>query len=380
MCSAVVRKLVDRDADQQKNLQAAISTSQGMTLKLEGGAGGPSPVVSRRKSRASLRKNDDDGHKFDYNSTFRKMLEQLSIVPSPLEKLQVLHDLELLVVEHLTTPGPSNYVPSTPGSIRSQKLRSHKPSFSSETIAAASSRSVGRTVSTSGLTSLGEAIATVEARRNSSGHFNNPRTALTNGPNTDTIVEELRRIFRTSDLRSKTFFRDLQFVAAFVPPHVLDLTNMGKAFWDVSLAALSFKEEVLGLVVDFAAEIFQYKTGMIGPNATADVSFLESYDLSDCAWLWTVASKEGDIGAQRELAIMHMSHPDITPISLTPFVRLSHVFDVATLDHFSSTSGEDRDKFDPIRMAVIQHWMTNAAAYGDAIASEYLSQQGSVLV
>lgn len=374
-----MQQLSTRDLDPQKNLQAAIRSSQSLTLKLDAGAPN-GKLLSNRKSRASLKRTEDENVKFDFNGAFKKMLQQLSVVTSPLDKLQVLHDLEVLVVEQLTTPGPAFYVPSTPGSIRSGKVRSHKASFSSETIGLVPNRSIGRTVSISGLTSLGGAIATAEARRSSSGQFNVPRTSLASGPNTDTIVEELRRIFRNSDLRASTLFRDLQFIAAFVPPHVLDLTNMGKAFWDVSLAALSFKEEVLNLVVDFAAEIFQYKTGMIGPHSTSDTSFLEPYDLSNCAQLWTIASKEGDIGGQRELAIMHMSHPNLTPIALTPFARISDVFDVATLEHFTNAMDIDKDKFDPVRMAVIQHWMTNAAAYGDAIASEYLSQQGSILL
>ncbi|ANB16035.1 hypothetical protein AWJ20_3686 [Sugiyamaella lignohabitans] len=277
----------------------------------------------------------------------------------------------MLVVSTLSRTGAGGL--STPGSVRSHITRSNMTSLGSETPGL--SRNVTRAPSISAMTSLEETIATVEAKRCSSGAFAAgqayPRASA--GPSTDAIAEELRRILKSRVLKSRTLFRDLQFISAFVPPHMLDLTDLGKAFWDVSLAALSIKEEALGLIVDTATEIFQYKTGMISTAGVADHRFLSQWTLADCAWLWNIASKEGDIAGQRELAIMHMSHPEITPISLLPFSKIADVFEQSLLE--DPRILDDLDKYDPIRMAVIKHWMTNAANYGDAIATEYLMQQ-----
>jgi hypothetical protein len=197
-------------------------------------------------------------------------------------------------------------------------------------------------------------------------------TRSSTGPNTDAIIEETRRVLFNNELGSKTLFRDLQYVASFVPATILDMTDYGKAFWDVCLAALSLKEETLRIIVDTASEIFQHNTGMISSD-TMDHDFLSRHSLKDVAKLWTIASKEGDVTGQRELGIMYMSHPDITPICLSPFSKVSEIFDPSLLEDTKVL--EDLDKCDPIKMAVIKHWMGRAASYGDVIASEYLMQQ-----
>ncbi|KAF5108789.1 hypothetical protein DV113_001834 [Geotrichum candidum] len=236
------------------------------------------------------------------------------------------------------------------------------------------------------MTSLGEAIATVEAKRISSSAFTLQSPMLGSGgfssvgaganrvsvgPNTDAIAEELQRIFKTTEMESNTLFRDLQFIAAFVPSKVLDLTDMGKAFWDVSLAALSLKEENLLVITQTASELFKRHTGMISVDLSDD--FLKKFSLKECAWLWSIASKEGDIEGQRELAMIHFSHPQIAPICVAPFSKLADVFSNTMLDDFRIL--EDPDKLDPIRMSIIKHWMSIAASRGDSIAKEYLSQQ-----
>jgi hypothetical protein len=394
MDSPIVMAAIKRDMEQQTNLKIAIAKSTQTTLfKLN-----DPPEPSRRVSKLALSTRETElteeqqpatipasvsastapaatATKFDYNVAYRKILRQLSINPSPLGKLRTVFELEMLAVSSLSTTGFGGL--STPGSFRSHRTRSNMTSFSSETPGMA--RPTGtldkpttevRNAAGAALTSIGETIATVEAKRSSSGAFVGqflPRA----GPNTDAIAEELSRILKSTDLKSGTLFRDLQFIAAFVPPHVLDLTDLGKAFWDVSLAALSLKEEALELIADTATEIFQYKTGMISNGI--DGQFLSQWTLADCAWLWSIASKEGDVTGQRELGIMHMSHPEITPITLLPFAKISDVFGPILLD--DPRLMDDLDKYDPVRMAVIKHWMSSAASFGDAIANEYLVQQ-----
>lgn len=326
---------------------------------------------------------------FPYEKAYSNLIFQLSVHPSPMGKLVTLYELVRLVVSslsHSAAAGNNNG--------RSYRVHSNMPSITSDTqitatprAAAGGEKTVSRKGSLSAMTSLSEAIATVEAKRISSGAFPAQSPMLGSGgfaafgpsgnrgsivgPNTDAIAEELRRVFKNAKVNCHTLFRDLQFIAAFVPSEVLDLTDMGKAFWDVSLAALSLKEEYLHLVTETASEIFKYSTGMI--SADMDTAFLSQWTLQDCAHLWSIASKEGDTEGQRELAIMHFSHPHIAPICVAPFTKLSDIFTPAVLEDYRIN--EDPEKLDPIRMSIIKHWMTSAAALGDNIASEYLSQQ-----
>src|SRR5690606_27563947 len=83
---------------------------------------------------------------------------------------------------------------------------------------------------------LEQTIQNVEERRSCANGKNNtlkesngsprgtptrPRSPDQNIPNTDRIVEVLQDLFRQADVRPKTLFRDLQYVAAFVPASIL---------------------------------------------------------------------------------------------------------------------------------------------------------------
>lgn len=325
---------------------------------------------------------------FHIEDAYKRILQRLSVNPSPLGKLNTLHELELLVVSSLSSNpmAISGYGPSVKSTPRQHRSAMASSSTSSDSpyghrftgsitdrfrenqlgTGRNSLNSVGNLPTS--LTCLGETIATVEAKRSSSlgQQFAGTRVM---GPNTDAIAEEIRRVLETNGIKSKTLFRDLQFIAAFVPPHVLDMTDMGKAFWDVSLAALSLKEEMILVTVDYAQAIFQTTTGMLSTESTG---LLGDRTLRDCAQLWYFAAREGDFTSQRELALLLMSHPDSTPLCLMPFSKLSDVFESSLTEHIQSW--DDPDKADPVRMAVIRHLMSTAAAYGDPIAAEYLIQ------
>lgn len=321
---------------------------------------------------------------FPYDEAYSRLLHQVSIIPSPMGKLTILHELVQLVVFSLSSQQSQHYDKTAHG---------HQISLSQCSNELASQTSItprmsliettkSRSGSNSAKTPLAEAIATVEAKRMSSGSFlspgfvtgqdEGPYRGLASVPNTDAIAEELRRVFKSSRVQCSTLFRDLQFIAAFVPCQVLDLTDMGKAFWDVSLAALSLKKEYLKVVTETALELFKYSTSMVSPEM--DVLFFSQWNLEDCAWLWSIAAKEGAAEGERELAIMYLSHPDVVPICLSPFSKISETFTAAALEN--SKSQKDSEKIDPVRMSVVKHWMKSAAVNGDSIASEYLSQQG----
>lgn len=289
-----------------------------------------------------------------------------------------LYQLVRLVVSSLSSNGSS----------RQNRGHASVPSTTSDTSFAMSrnlpvEKPVSRKGSLSTMTSLGEVMATVEAKRISSGAFPVQSPVLGSGgfpgsnrasigPNTDAITDEIRVVLKTARDSCPTLFRDLQIIACFVPAEVLDMTDMGKAFWDVSIAALSLKEEYLQLVTNTAHDIFQYSSKLI--SSSMDTPFLSRWTLEDSAWLWSIAAKEGDTEAQRELAIVLLSHPHIIPFCLAPFSKLSDTFSPTLLEYHRIT--EDSEKMDPILMSVVDHWMTRAANHGDNMAREYLEQQG----
>lgn len=203
--------------------------------------------------------------------------------------------------------------------------------------------------------------------------------ALTAGtrsdPGADAIVEELQSLFR-SDLRPKTLFRDLQMIAAFAPLDNLDLSYSGKMFWDVVLAALSIKHEAVECMVDSANEIFQAtSSGVAIPSSSSTGSSpLSGFGMKECGELWTIAAKEGNAVAQRELGIMQLSHPGDVSLSVMPLTRLNELF-----EDMPQCASSDLDKLDPTRMAIVRHWMRCAAKAGDNIAREYLEQGGGWL-
>lgn len=325
---------------------------------------------------------------FPYEHSCKQLFFNLSTNPSPMGKLKIIHELVRLVVSslsHYSVPVTGTYHSST-------QVHSNNPSadFEVESMSTPYSSVMDRSVSsaTAVVTPISEIIATVEAKRTFSGH-KPPSTNTTHyrnfptetshwhagskgysrfAPNTDTIVEELRRIVKTLELKYHTLFRDLQLIAAFVPSHVLDLTDMGKAFWDMSLAVLSVKEEALRVITDTASDLFKYSTSMV--SADMDVLFFSQWTLKDCGQLWTIGAKEGIKECQRELAIMHLSHPDLVSLSMAPFAKLEDTF---MSDGRKSTG--DFDKMDPVRMRIVRHWMEQAAGQGDAVAEEYLAQQ-----
>lgn len=492
----------NNDVSNPKDLKLSIPLSEtnGITSRRQSSIG---PRLKEIELQDSYVSPSNFKTQFPYEEAYGNLIYKLSVSPSPMTKLVTIHELVKLVVSHIQIEGIKNssvcYNNNNSSSLINNNNNnnsttfntghmSNMPSISSDSQFATVttprtsfinnnnannnnnnnipvdsgttiSRTLSRKSSISALTSLSEAIATVEAKRVSSGTYSlqsplnnggvNNAVAATNSilnnnannntnninnnnnnngthtrnhslinstlntdaaavaamtsfgrfvpdglycpiANTDAITEELRRIFKTKGYHSHTLFRDLQQIAAFVPSHVLDLTDMGKSFWDVSSAALSIKQDSLTSIVQAAYEIFKYRTEMISGSSSTfsegnnnenssrvfDEEFLSKWTLEDCAKLWVIAAREGDIDGQRELAIMYMSHPQIVPLVLPPLTKTSDVFSQQQLEDYRSFYDSEK-KVDPIRMAIVKYWMTNAAELGDDIACEYLQQQQS---
>jgi hypothetical protein len=91
--------------------------------------------------------------------------------------------------------------------------------------------------------------------------------------------------------------------------------------------------------------------------------------LTDASHLLQIAAKDGCPVAQRELATLYLTHPEVITKVLTPFARAKEVF-----KEERNFQDKDKEKFDPVAMCVAIHWMGLSAEGGDGVAREVLRQ------
>lgn len=347
---------------------------------------------------------------FPYNIAFRRLLNKFATHPNPFSKLHALYELELLIIASLTSRSGRSYnnrrdtLPTVPQSPTLGAM----PELSSREPAAHVSRAQN----------LEEAIANCEERRSHSMTIqqSNGTTSPTpfhsssatgtrspvGPPSTDMIVEVLQGLFRDAEIRPKTLFRDLQYIASFVPAQMLDKTARGKAFWDAGLAALGLKQDVCRVMVEIADEIVAQNTqnrsaglqqqhntsgsssapqsatsysipgGASATTATVVASDDASphYKMEDAARMLIITAKEGDAVAERELAIFYLTHPELLQRTILPLTRPRDVFKSELLNR--DRKREDTARSDPMTMCVAQHWMEMSKRGGDQLATKYL--------
>ncbi|KAF2140291.1 uncharacterized protein K452DRAFT_359929 [Aplosporella prunicola CBS 121167] len=329
---------------------------------------------------------------FPFNIAFRRLLRKFATHPNPFSKLHALYELELLIVASLTTRSGRHYsrretLPTVP---QSPTLGS-VPEYSSREPTAAHLQAQN----------LEEAIANCEGRRSHfdqvNGHGRDSpfrggtgTRSPTGPPSTDMIVDVLTGLFRDADIRPKTLFRDLQYIASFVPASMLDKTARGKAFWDAGLAALGLKQDVCRVMVEIADDIVALNTqnrsaGLHasatssqteleknGPSATTTTPDdpLNKFTMEDAARMLIITAKEGDAVAERELAIFYLTHPDLLPRTILPLTKPHDVFKAELLQ--KDRKREDPARSDPVTMCVAQHWMEMSKRGGDQLATKYL--------
>jgi hypothetical protein len=316
---------------------------------------------------------------FHYDQAFKRLLGKFATHPSPFCKLHALYELELLIVASLSSKSGRYYgahrdtLPTVPQS----------PTLGS--VPELSSREV--IVPTAQAQNLDEAIANVTERRSHSmnlhqqtngrgspsPHRGDARSPHTGPPSTDMIVEVLQGLFRDAEIRPKTLFRDLQFIAAFVPASMLDKTARGKAFWDAGLAALGLKQDVCRYMVEIADDIVAETTqnrsaAHGGTTPTPESQSKHRWGMEDAAKMYIITAMEGDAVAERELAIFYLTHPDLLPRRVLPLSKPKEIFKESLLNK----KKEDPNRSDPMTMCVAQHWMELSRKGGDELATKYL--------
>jgi hypothetical protein len=335
-----------------------------------------SDATARSSGLSSSKKGSLEFH---YDQAFKRLLRKFATHPSPFCKLHALYELELLIIAHLSSKSGRYYgvyrdtLPTVPQS----------PTLGS--VPELSSREV--IVPTAQAQNLDEAIANVTERRSHtmnahhqpsgrgspSPHRGGARSPHAGPPSTDMIVEVLQSLFRDAEIRPKTLFRDLQFIAAFVPASMLDKTARGKAFWDAGLAALGLKQDVCRYMVEIADDIVAENTQNRSANhggmtPTPESQQKKRWEMSDAAKMYIITAMEGDAVAERELAIFYLTHPDLLPRRVLPLSKPREIFKESLLNK----KKEDPNRSDPMTMCVAQHWMELSRKGGDELATKYL--------
>jgi len=184
-------------------------------------------------------------------------------------------------------------------------------------------------------------------------------------PSEREIVQSLKRILM--ETKPRTLFRDLQYISACVPPEIMNDTENGKAFLQVGLAALAYKNDVCWSMVDVAAKIITtdgVKRVSDGPSALGTT-------LGDAAYYLILAAKEGNPVAQREVASLYLTHPGLLQPHSLPLSLPRETFRTEMM-YF-----QHRKPHEPHAeaMCLALHWMQHASSNGDEIARRKLMER-----
>lgn len=314
---------------------------------------------------------------FPFLEAYTSLLSKFSLNPDPYAKLYALYELEDLAIKSLyDLPMSQTTTCSRSTNVSEQRRRPTDFTFRN--------KNVPRTKATS----LEEVIANCTERRAGTLRFNaSERSSIIPGfalepsskdiPSTDDIVEKLLSIFRSTNLRPATLFRDLQYIATFIPSEILDQTAQGKAFWDVALAALALKDDLCDVMIARANDITACHIPSARPSNHPIDNTITSYTLRDAANLWLITAKEGSPVAARELGLFYLTHPELLSRNTMPFSKAKDVFkSVNAMDY--RTGDKERGALDPYTFAVVRHWMEIAANGGDKDARDFLKGSGDV--
>ena len=315
----------------------------------------PAPNVEAPEHR-------ETGNAFPFSKAYAALFRSMSLTHDPWIKLQMLYQFEDLVLKSVqdASSRPPRHVSI---SLRSKSVPRTKATSLEEVIANCTERRAG----------------TLRSKRSRGGQtsldFTQDTTADIVG--TDDVVNTLLSLFRDSNLRPRTLFRDLQYIAAFIPSETLDQTAQGKAFWDAGLAALALKEDLCESMISRANDITAYHISANKPSDPSADNPLASTTLRDAANLWLITAKEGSPIAARELGLFYLTHPELLPRVTMPFSKTKDVFR-SIMSNDCRQGDKDKGALNPLTFAVVFHWMEIAANGGDKDAKDFLKGNGEL--
>ncbi|ERT01377.1 hypothetical protein HMPREF1624_02623 [Sporothrix schenckii ATCC 58251] len=313
---------------------------------------------------------------FPFTKAYQRLLRMFCVHPNPHAKLAALFELENLITASLSSRSTRRRL--------ALMTKSGTNSVVSHATALGGQASTETTIlgpPTNRPKPLEEAIDNVKERRSSTlGSTQQPALSRggsigatghgagagqnRNASTKDAVTCILQSLFCDPTIRPKTLFRDLQFIAAFVPTEVLDRSERGKSFWAAGLAALLLKSEVCTTMIEVADEIVGVYTktrkaptapppppppsassltsdGSNGSPASSPYStplpLSSAYSLADAARMLTITAKEGDPTSQRELAIFYLSNPELVERTTLPLSKPREVFKKAVMDKYGGS-------------------------------------------
>ncbi|KAI9676349.1 MAG: hypothetical protein M1817_000506 [Caeruleum heppii] len=322
------------------------------------------------------------GHRpYPFAAAYRVSMHKFTVLPDPLAKLDALYELHLLISASLS--GPVSTGAPSPSQASALRCAPTHSTNTQEGLNPAASHSIYSEGEAKALASASHAAALIDrspASTTGSKPRQGPSDVRSDSGATDQVVKVLRDLFHADIMRPRTLFRDLQFIAAFVPTAILNDTPRGKAFWDAGLAASGLKQEVCQTMVEIADGIVASHTHArsLSPTRTrvgsGEVSERASGRLGmrEAGRMWSITAKEGDAVAQRELAIFYLTHPELVERTTLPLSRPKDVFKAYVMDEGRH---EDPMRSDPATMCVAYHWMELSSKGGDDLANQYLKSR-----
>lgn len=328
------------------NLRSAGETDRcSETTESPGTSSHDSSATSDTISAGSKSVSNDSTPEFPFKKAFRRLFRMFSVHPSPYGKLNALYELEQLIIASLATSGSRRrlgWARVAPNALRDDHDETNRPDPLGDAI-----DNVKERRSHALLQSPVLSPNTIGSHPSRSGSTESRSVAAAGIGGTDAIVNVLHNLLRDATIRPKTLFRDLQFVAAFVNPLMLDRTDRGKSFWDTGLAALSLKSEVCRTMLKLANDI-QKRTidGSLresqSSRSESPVPITTGYSLADAGRMWTVLAKEGDSAAQRELALFYLMDPELVERTVLPLSKPSEVFKQTVMDKYDRGSTQTK--------------------------------------
>ena len=292
---------------------------------------------------------------FSYEFVFRRLIEVFSRHGNPFVKLKALRELRELVIASLNTSHEDKFPVKAYGKSTGQRMRS-------------TSYSNSRPRSDANVEKDGLQTPTSPAAE--SVVFESRPSDYAATPTENEIVDALRDLILK--IKPKTVFRDLQFISAFVPGETLNKTDGGTAFVQFGLAALSLKDEVCNSMVEIADKIVSYELTRrhLPQQGAADFHRRPGHAIEDAAGMWIITAKEGNPVAQRELAILYLTHPELLPRVTLPLTLPRDTFKAEMMYRRDADS-----KSDPQSMCLALHWMQLSAIGGDELARNRLRER-----
>lgn len=305
-------------------------------------------------------RQNSDPPTFAYDTAFRQLIEVFSRHANPFVKLKALRDLKVLVIASLNSSSDGKQTSTASSNFNSGNIRSVGIQPKSRTMRYSFSEPSGRGYSDE------ESLQMPMSPMAESIGFGSRRSDDLS-PTESQIIHAMRDLLR--DIKPKTLFRDLQFISAFVPSEILNKTESGTAFLHFGLAALSLKDEVCDSMVEIADHIVSQELSRRHPHAH-DGSQRPGHGIEDAARMWIITAKEGNAVAQRELAILYLTHPELLPKVTLPLTLPRDTFKADMMYR------RDKDsKSDPQSMCLALHWMQLSANGGDELARNRLRER-----